>query len=160
MKKQSWKAYVFWILLAEAVGALSGWVTAAGREAYAATAKLSPALSPPDILFPIVWTVLYALMGVGAARIYLAPASKMRSRSLAIFLLQLGVNFFWSVFFFSFQAFGLAFFWLLFLWVLIIVMMVSFYRVDRVAAWLQLPYLLWVTFAGYLNAAVWAVNLS
>lgn len=154
---KNWKTYLFWILLAEAVGALSGWLTREGTALYTAAAE-KPPLSPPGIVFPIVWTILYALMGIGAARVYLTPASNARSRALAVFLLQLAVNFFWSILFFNLQAYGLAFFWLLALWVLIWWMILAFHRVDKTAAWLQLPYLLWVTFAGYLNWAVWMLN--
>ena len=98
------------------------------------------------------------MMGIGAARIYLAPASGDRSRSLLLFLVQLAVNFFWSIIFFNLQAFGFAFVWLILLWVLILLMILSFRKVDKLAAWLQIPYLLWVSFAAYLNLGVWLLN--
>ena len=107
----------------------------------------------------MVWTILFALMGIGAARIYLAPPSKARSRGLNLFIAQLVVNFFWSPVFFNLQAFGLAFFWLLLLWGLVIWMILTFRKVDRTAANLQIPYLLWLTFAAYLNAGVWYLNM-
>ena len=157
MKRQSWKPYVFWILFTEGVGFLSGWLTREGVDLFNATAQ-QPPLSPPSLLFPIVWTILYALMGIGAARIYLAPASNARSRALLIYLLQLAFNFFWSILFFNLQNYGLAFFWLLALWGLILWMILSFYRVDKMAAMLQIPYFLWVTFAAYLNFGVWMLN--
>ena len=97
-------------------------------------------------------------MGIGAARIYLAPPSADRSKSLLLFLLQLAFNFFWSIIFFSLQAFGFALIWLLLLWVLILCMVRAFWKVDKIAAWLQIPYLLWVTFAAYLNFGVWRLN--
>ena len=109
-------------------------------------------------MFPIVWGILFALMGISAARVYLAPASNVRTRSLLLFFLQLAFNFFWSIIFFNFQAFGLAFFWLIALWLLILAMLFSFRKVDRLAAWLQIPYLLWVSFAAYLNFGVWMLN--
>ena len=108
MKKSTWKTYAFWIVLAEAVGALSGWLTRKGVKVYNATVE-QPTLSPPSIVFPIVWGILFALMGIGAARIYLAPASNTRSSSLLLFLVQLAFNFFWSIIFFNLQAFGFAF---------------------------------------------------
>lgn len=157
MKKHTWKPHAFWIILSEAVGGLSGWLTHNGMETYkAAVAK--PLLSPPSIVFPIVWGILFALMGIGAARIYLVSASRARSRSLLLFLVQLVVNFFWSIIFFNLQAYGFAFLWLLLLWVLILLMILSFHKADRIAAWLQVPYLLWVTFAAYLNFGVWLLN--
>ena len=157
MKKRNWKLYAFWIIFTEAVGSLSGWLTREGTELYR-TAIIKPPLSPPGIVFPIVWSILFALMGVGAARIYLSPASNARSRALGIFLLQLAFNFFWSIIFFNLQNFGLALLWLVALWVLILWMIKSFHAIDPLSAWLQIPYLLWVTFAAYLNFGVWQLN--
>ena len=157
MKKSSWKTYAAWILVSEAVGALSGWLTREGTKLYNETIA-QPPLSPPSIVFPIVWSILFALMGIGASRIYLAPASNARSRSLFIFFIQLAVHFLWSILFFNFQAFGFAFIWLILLWLLILWMILSFRKVDKLAAWLQIPYLLWVTFAAYLNFGVWLLN--
>ena len=117
-----------------------------------------PPLSPPSIVFPIVWVILFALMGIGAARVYLAPPSGLRSRSLLLFLVQLAFNFFWSIIFFQFQNFGFALVWLAVLWALILWMLLSFLQVDCTAGWLQVPYLLWVTFAAYLNWGVWLLN--
>jgi len=143
--------------LTEAVGALAGLLTREATQLYNATIQ-KPPLSPPAIVFPIVWAILYALMGVSAARVYLMPPSVARSRGLLLYLVQLFFNFFWSVIFFNFQAFGLAFVWLVVLWVLILWMILTFRRVDPLAAALQVPYLLWVTFAGYLNFGVWMLN--
>ena len=155
--KRNWKTYLFWILLAEGVGLLSGLLSRNGTELYSMV-MVKPPLSPPAIVFPIVWTILYALMGIGAARIYLSPDSKERLWSLNIFIAQLVVNFFWSLIFFNAQAYGFAFFWLLLLWVLIILMIIQFNKVDSLAALLQIPYLIWVTFAAYLNLGVWLLN--
>ncbi len=119
---------------------------------------VQPPLSPPAILFPIVWGILYALMGISAARIYLSAPSKERSLGLNIFAVQLVVNFFWSLIFFNAQAYGFAFIWLLLLWGLVLWMILTFRKVDPLAAWLQIPYLLWLTFAAYLNAGVWYLN--
>ena len=157
MKKLQWKTYTFWILFTEAVGALSGWLSREGTKLYQA-AIVQPPLSPPGIVFPIVWTILFALMGISAARVYRSPASSARSQALLRYALQLVFNFFWSIIFFNFQRFGLAFLWLIALWVLILRMILSFRKVDPLAAWLQLPYLLWVTFAAYLNLGVWFLN--
>ena len=97
-------------------------------------------------------------MGIGVARIARSPTSKARSRSLLLFLLQLLFNFFWSMIFFNVQAFGFAFLWLVMLWLLIFGMILSFRKVDRSAAWLQLPYFLWITFAAYLSLGVYLLN--
>ena len=157
MRTPSWKNYAGWIVFAEAVGVLSGWLTREGIELYRTTIERPP-LSPPGSVFPVVWTILFALMGIGAARIYSSPASGERTRSLFLFFAQLAFNFFWSIIFFNFQAFGFAFLWLAALWGLILLMILSFRRVDPVSAWLQIPYLLWVTFAAYLNFGVWLLN--
>ncbi len=155
--KRTVKTYALWIALAEAVGALAGFLTREGTKTYAASVA-KPPLSPPAVVFPIVWGVLYALMGAGAARVSLAPASALRTRGLRLFALQLAFNFVWSILFFNFQAFGFAFVWLVILWALILMMALTFGRVDRPAALLQLPYLVWVAFAGYLNLGVWLLN--
>lgn len=141
----------------EAVGALSGFLTRKGSQLYSQSIT-KPPLSPPAMVFPIVWGLLFLLMGIGAARIYRSPASAARSQSLLLFWVQLAFNFFWSIIFFNFQYFGFAFLWLLVLWGLILWMIFSFHKVDPVAAWLQVPYLLWVSFAVYLNFGVWMLN--
>ena len=157
MKKSAWKTYVFWLLLTEAVGGLSGWLTREGSKLYQTTIQ-QPPLSPPGIVFPIVWGILFALMGISAARIYLAAPSLARTRGLRLFFLQLFFNFFWSIIFFNLQAFGFALLWLLGLGGLILLMILTFRKTDAPAAWLQVPYLLWVTFAAYLNFGVWMLN--
>ena len=155
--KKPWKTYLLWILLTEAAGGLSGWLTREGTKAYS-QAIVQPPLSPPGWVFPVVWTFLFALMGIGAARIYLAPPSKARSRGLNLFIAQLVVNFFWSPVFFNLQAFGLAFFWLLLLWPLVWLMIEEFYPLSRPAAYLNVPYLVWRTLAGYLDFGIWWLN--
>ncbi len=157
MRKHGRRSYAFWILLAEAVGALAALLTKDAVRGYGEVIQRPP-LAPPGIVFPLVWTVLYALMGIGAARVSLAPRSPARRRALLLFWLQLAVNFFWSLIFFRWQAFGAAFFWLVLLWALLLAMILAFREVDRLAALLQIPYLLWVSFAAYLNFAVWRLN--
>ncbi len=157
MEKKKWTVYGFFIALSQAVGILSGLLSRAGME-YFSAAVIKPPLSPPGILFPIVWTVLYALMGIGAARVYMQPDSPEKARGLNLFIAQLVVNFFWSLIFFNAQAYGPAFFWLLLLWALVALMTLSFYRVEKWAGLLQIPYLLWLTFAAYLAAGVWYLN--
>ena len=157
MNKSAWKTYAFWILLTEAVGGLSGWLTREGSKLYETTIR-QPPLSPPGIVFPIVWGILFALMGISAARIYLSQPALARTRGLRLFFLQLFFNFFWSIIFFNLQAFGFALLWLLVLWGLILLMILTFRKTDAPAAWLQVPYLLWVSFAAYLNFGVWMLN--
>lgn len=155
--KRNWKTYLFWIALAEGVGALSGWLTREGTEWFQEYAA-KPPLSPPGWLFPVVWGLLYALMGIGAARVSLTTPTRERSWGLNLWTAQLTVNFFWSLIFFNLRAYGFALLWLGILWVLILWMILAFWKTDRPAAWLQIPYLLWVSFAAYLNWGVWVLN--
>ena len=155
--KHNRKTYTFWILLTEAAGALSGWISRSGMALYMQTVE-KPSLSPPGWIFPAVWSILYGLLGFGAGRIWLSPPSKERSRALNLFISQLVVNFFWSPIFFNAQAYGFAFFWLLLLWGLVLWMIFCFRKVDPPAAKLQIPYFLWLTFAAYLNYGVWLLN--
>ena len=157
MKKATWKTYLFWIAFSELVGLLSGWLIRDGIQAFNLTVA-QPMLSPPAIVFPIVWTVLYALMGISATRIDLAPETDARSKGLTLFLIQLVFNSFWSLIFFNRQAYGFALLWLAALWILILWMILTFRKTDVPAAWLQLPYLIWVSFAAVLNFGVWRLN--
>ena len=157
MNKKPWKTYVLWIAICEAVGFLAGILTRQGTKIYAQTA-IKPPLTPPGWLFPVVWVVLYALMGIGAARITLAPSSAGRSRGLNLMVTQLVVNFFWPLLFFNAGVYGFALLWLLVLWGLVLWMILVWRKVETLAAWLQIPYLLWLSFAVYLNAGVWYLN--
>ena len=157
MLKQNWKTFALWIGLAEAVGGLSALLSREGMKAYIET-EAQPPLSTPMRLFPVVWGILFLLMGYSAGRIYLAPESRERSRGLNLFVAQLIINFFWSLIFFNAQAFLLAFVWLILLWVLVLLMILTFRKVDPLAAWRQVPYLLWLTFAAYLSAGGWYLN--
>ena len=157
MPHSKWKTYLFWVLLSEITGLLSGLLTRDAAQIFSKTVA-QPPLAPPALLFPVVWTVLYALMGISVARIRLQPASAARSKGLLRFLVQLVVNFFWSPLFFNAQAFGFAFLWLILLWILVLQMILTFRKIDPLAAYLQVPYLLWLTFAAYLSAGVWYLN--
>lgn len=157
MNKPTWKQYLFWIALSLGAGFLSGLISREGTKIYAEMLP-KPPLSPPGWLFPIVWTVLYTLMGISAALIWAAPQTVPRSRGLNLFIAQLIVNFFWSPIFFNARAYGLALVWLLILWVLVLLMIREYRKVDKTAAWLQIPYLAWLTFAAYLNWSVWRLN--
>ena len=157
MKTKTRKQYALGILLTQSIGALSGWLSKDGMKIFS-TSISQPSLSPPAFLFPIVWGALYALMGIGAVRIYLSPQSTERSRALNIYITQLIVNFFWSLIFFNVQAFLFAFFWLLILWILAFWMILLFHKVNPLASKLQIPYLLWLSFAAYLNLGVLYLN--
>ncbi len=151
------KSYVIGILIPVGVGLLSALLTRGSMDIYSTFNK--PALAPPAILFPIVWTALYVLMGIGSVIVFNSTANeKDKNQALTIYAVQLAVNFLWSILFFNLNAFLFSFIWLLLLWVLIILMIVIFYKINKTAALLQIPYLLWVTFAGYLNLSIYLLN--
>ncbi len=155
---QKIKPYVISVLIALAVGGLSALLTRGNMDVYERIVR--PPLAPPMWLFPVVWGILFVLMGVSSALVYnrrLAAPAEVRE-ALFIYGLQLAVNFFWSIIFFNLQAYWFAFFWLLFLWILILQMIRKFHVISPIAAYLQIPYLLWVTFAGYLTLAIAILN--
>lgn len=152
------KPYIISIIIALAVGGLSAFLTRSSMEVY--TNIKQPPLAPPSVVFPIVWTILFILMGVSSAMVYVKgrESSVPVSEALKIYALQLILNFFWTIIFFNMQSYLFAFIWLVLLWIAIILMIVSFRKVSPAAAWLQVPYLLWVTFAGYLNLMIYILN--
>ena len=117
-----------------------------------------PPFSPPAWVFPVIWPILYALMGIGAYLVSQVPESALRSRGLNLMVVQLIVNFFWPLFFFNVGAYGFSLLWLVLLWILVLWMLLTFRKVVPLAGWLQIPYLLWLTFAIYLNFGVWYLN--
>lgn len=153
--KKVWE-YIIWMGSAVAVGGLSGLLIREGVRNFQETVE-KPALMPPAWLFPVAWTILYLLMGFGAARVHRSgkPESLL---ALAVYWTQLGVNFCWPLLFFNRGVYLFSFGWLVGLWVLIAAMIWLFWKVDRTAALLQLPYLGWTAFAGYLNYSVWLLN--
>ena len=156
--KDNIKNYAVSILIALAVGGFSVLLTSGNMNLYSEITK--PALAPPSILFPIVWTVLYALMGISAAVIYNkedSNADKVKS-ALTVYGINLFLNFFWSIIFFNMRAFLFSFIWLVALWGVILVMIIRFYKIKPIAGLLQIPYLIWVTFAGYLNLSIFLLN--
>lgn len=136
-------------------GLLSGLISMSGMGSFSSVVQ--PPLAPPAFLFPIVWTILYTLMGISAYIVWESD-SEYKQRALAVYGLQLAVNFFWSIIFFNYQAYLFALIWIILLWVLIIVMIYEFSKVSKASAILQIPYLLWVTFATYLTFGIYLLN--
>jgi len=155
--KEKWKLLVLSLIVPLAVGGLSAWLSGGGMEMFSEINQ--PPLSPPGWLFPVVWTILYLLMGLASWFVLTTDRPQEQiSKAMRVYVLQLLVNFFWSLIFFGLGEYLFAFLWLLLLWVLIIMTMVQFYKIRQLAGELLLPYFLWVTFAGYLNFAVWLLN--
>jgi len=145
------------ILIPLAVGGTAALLTQDGVMTYEMMRK--PALAPPAWLFPVVWTILYILMGVSSYLIMISDADKKKKeRAILLYEYQLAVNFLWPTFFFNLEWYLFAFFWLVLLWILVLLMIQSFNQISRTAAWMNIPYLVWITFAGYLNLAVWWIN--
>ena len=145
------------ILLPLAVGAAASFLTKDSMMLYTLMEK--PPLSPPAWLFPPVWTVLYILMGLASALVWSSGVSpSRRDRALSCYGLSLVANFVWPLLFFALELYNVAFFWLLLLWALVAVCTLLFWYINKYAGKLMLPYLLWLTFAAYLNLGVWILN--
>lgn len=134
------------------IGTFASFLTRNNMDLYATLQK--PFLAPPGWVFFIVWTILYILMGFA----YYLVSSRNDDEAKDIYLLQLFVNFFWSIIFFNFRQFLLAFIWLVILLILIVQMIKTFYNINHYASYLLIPYLIWVSFAGYLNIAIYLLN--
>lgn len=146
--KICWKPFIVSLFISLSVGGLSSLLTNNIAQIYMDLDK--PYFSPPSVVFPIVWTVLYILMGVSSYLVFCSN-SPYRRTALFYYFLQLSVNFLWPLLFFNLQAYLFALLWLVLLWVLIVLMINEMFKVNKLAAYLQIPYLLWVTFAGVLN---------
>lgn len=145
------------IVLCLAIGGLGGIATASGVNDWYTTIQ-KPSFNPPNYLFGPVWSFLYLLMGVSLYMIIQTPKSKLKTNALLIFGLQLTLNFIWSFLFFKFQLLGLAFVEIILIWISILSMILLFRKLNKTAAYLQIPYLLWVSFASVLNGAIWYLN--
>ena len=145
------------ILLPLIIGSLSGLANAGSINTWYAQLN-KPSFNPPGYLFGPVWTVLYLLMGVSLYLVWKAPDGRMRDYALIIFGIQMILNFAWSFIFFYFRQAGWALVDIIVLWIFIVIMILIFYRISRVSALIQIPYLLWVSFATLLNASIWMLN--
>lgn len=124
---------------------------------YAGLVK--PALNPPAWIFGPTWTTLYFLMGVAAFLIWRKGLERKDVKiALGIFIGQLVLNSLWSIIFFGLHNPGAAFVEIIFLWLAIIATIITFAKISKSAAWLLMPYILWVSFASYLNYAIWTLN--
>lgn len=119
-----------------------------------------PSFSPPAFLFPIVWIVLYVLMGISSYIIFteIINDKDQKKEALIIYIIQLIVNCLWTLFFFRLKWYLFSFFWLILLILLVIIMIYKFYKINSIASYLQIPYLLWILFASILNYAVYTLN--
>jgi len=151
------KLLIICLVFPLAVGGIAALLTGGGMDTFETLNQ--PPLSPPGWLFPVVWTILYILMGI-ASYLVLTSGKSQESirRTLVMYGIQLAFNFLWPILFFSLSAYLFAFIWLVALWLLILATTVSFYRISDIAGYLMIPYLIWVTFAGYLNLGIYLMN--
>lgn len=139
------------------VGIAAGLLTRNSMEVFAAIEK--PPFAPPAWLFPVVWTILYILMGISSYLVLTSDANnKEIENAMKLYTYQLIVNFLWPTFFFNFGWYLFSFLWLVLLWILVFFMIRKFYDISKLAAYLNIPYILWLTFAGYLNLGIWLLN--
>ena len=153
--KIQWKTLIINLLIPLAVGGLAAFLTRDSMDIYSVITK--PALAPPSIVFPIAWGILYILMGISAYMICVSDHPDTGG-AIAVYAVQLAVNFLWPLVFFNGSLFWLAFATLVLLWVLVYIMIRRFYKIKPIAAYLQIPYLLWLTFAAYLNLMIAILN--
>ena len=158
MNKHTWKIYGLWILLSEAVGGLSGWLTRDGVKIYSQSI-VQPPLSPPNWVFPVVWSVLYLLMALAATLVVGSNASGEAKRNALLWYgVNLLLNFSWTPVFFGLKQPLAAFVVLLLLIMVTVIVLVSFYKIRPAAGYLLIPYLAWLIFAGYLNFGIYLLN--
>jgi len=146
-----------WMVLVFAVAGLGGWATSLSVGDWYPTLTRPP-LNPPDAVFGPVWSVLFGLMGLAAWHVWRRVGLTGAPIALGLFLAQLALNLGWSVLFFGMQRPDLALAEILILWPLILATLIAFWRIDRIAGALLVPYLLWVAFAIYLNAGIVWLN--
>jgi translocator protein len=152
MKKVNFIKFLTSIIICEAAGVVGSIFTIPSIQSWYATLN-KPAINPPSWVFGPVWTTLFLLMGIS---LYLVWA---KGKVPVIFWVQLVLNVLWSIIFFGWQQPGVAFFELIMLWFAILYTIINFWRVSKPAAYLLLPYIVWVTFAGFLNYSLWLLNL-
>ena len=151
-----WKKLLWCLAIPLGVGGVSALLTSGNMQLFEEINK--PPLSPPGWLFPVVWTTLYIMMGVALYLVVMAKDTKSNLPAYISFGVQLFFNFFWSIIFFNAKAYLFAFIWLVLLWVAIVVNIYFFYKINKTAGKILIPYLIWVTFAAYLNFATWYLN--
>ncbi|MGN0452334.1 MAG: TspO/MBR family protein [Ruminococcus sp.] len=151
-----YRPYITLIMITEALGFASSMVSREGLKNYSDVPKST--LTPPDWVFSVAWVILYALIAVAAARIYKSDKSKSRTCALWLFGIGIALNFLWSPIFFGLGLYGVAFVWLMILWSVSVATAISFLVIDKPAGFLMIPYILWLTFAAYLNLITFILN--
>ena len=150
--KIDYKKLIISILIPLGLGALVGFLSGSGNS-Y--NSLVQPSFAPPSWVFPVVWSILYILMGISD---YLVKSDLNTNSSLKIYKYQLAANLLWSFVFFTFKWYLFAFIWIILIIVLVIRMMKEFVSINKTSAYLQIPYLLWLIFAAVLNFSIYLLN--
>ena len=149
------KSLIINLLIPLSVGSLAGFLTMDSMKVYKNLNQ--PCFAPPSLLFPIVWTALYILMGISSYIVY-ESNSALKSSALKVYTLQLLMNFIWPLIFFNAQMYLFSFVWLILIWCFVSWMIILFCKIKPLSGYLQVPYLLWLTFAAYLNIGIYFLN--
>lgn len=157
MTKSNIIKLIFSLILPLSIGAFAGMFTSKAIPVWYATLN-SPSFNPPNWLFGPVWTTLYILMGISFYLIWKQEKSEERNFAMLAFLIQLALNFAWSFIFFYFNKIGFAFAEIVLLWLSIVLMIIRFYKIKPITAYINIPYLLWVSFASMLNLSYYLLN--
>ena len=153
--KIDFKTLLFSIFIPVFLGSFVGFLTAQFNN-Y--NSFVQPSFAPPAIVFPIVWTILYTLMGI-SSYIIIKSDSDNKNEALFVYGIQLIINLLWSIWFFVFKFYLFSFFWILLLIVFVVIMIKRFYDISKISAYLQIPYLIWLVFAAILNFSIWFLNM-
>jgi translocator protein len=157
MKVPQYRKLIISLALPLSIGGIAGIFTAQAIPVWYATLN-QPSFNPPNAVFGPVWTMLYILMGFSFYLIWIMPQSSTRRLAIMLYVIQLVLNFAWSFLFFYFHAIGVAFIEIFLLWTSILLMIILFYKIKPLAAYLNIPYLLWVSFATMLNGSYYLLN--
>lgn len=159
MKKISILTLLIALFIPLVIGGISAALSSQGMATYGSMCK--PPLSPPAWVFSVAWTILYIMMGLASYFIIVSEAdNRDKAMALIIYGIQLAMNFMWSIMFFNWGYYLFAFMWLMIMWCIVILCAVRFYSINRVATYLFIPYIMWLTFAAYLNMGAYILSIE
>ncbi|MBQ0028599.1 MAG: tryptophan-rich sensory protein [Lachnospiraceae bacterium] len=159
MKKISILTLLIALFIPLVIGGISAALSSQGMATYGSMSK--PPLSPPAWVFSVAWTILYIMMGLASYFIIVSEAdNRDKAMALIIYGIQLAMNFMWSIMFFNWGYYLFAFMWLMIMWCIVILCAVRFYSINRVATYLFIPYIMWLTFAAYLNMGAYILSIE
>ena len=154
MMKINWKKLIIITIITFIVGSFFSWFTMNNMDTFK---ELEKPINVPGLLFPIVWSILYLLMSISFYRVLQSDDENKKPQVIS-YIVQLIINSLWSLIFFGFEAYLVAFIWIIILLISVIIMIINFYKIDKKAAYLNIPYVLWIIFAAYLNIGIYLLN--